>query len=114
MLLHEATNWSRSPRERRSRSENTATRPAPPPFRSPPLPVQLPPYPIPFLGNLIRGYCHPRAPPPSQIHPRLVRASSTHFGPQVTFREQLAIDMRPWTCGAVSARSWTVVPGAAP
>ena len=37
--------------------------------------------PITFLGNLIRGCCHPPAVSPSEVHPRLVRALSTHFGP---------------------------------
>src|SRR5262249_49094090 len=43
--------------------------------------LAVPYYPIPFFGSWIRGCFHPPALPPSAIHPELVRATRTHFGP---------------------------------
>jgi hypothetical protein len=36
-------------------------------------------YPTPFLASLMLGCCHLHAVPPSGIHPKVVRASRTHF-----------------------------------
>jgi hypothetical protein len=63
--------------------------------------LTVPKCPIPFFGSLIRGCHHPPSGPPSRIHPELVRASSTHFEPQITAPEQLAIEIAAGISGAV-------------